>query len=90
MPTCATSFWCRCKLSVHADLQGLSALGLDRHAIKGLLTDVANSAAFGSIVAGELPHMSRGEAEDLLAEFGMLGKVLSCQQLSGMAHGTDR
>ena len=68
---------------MHSDvLQGLPALGLDRAAMQTVLTDVANMAAFGSIVAGELPVMSRSAAEDLLAEFGFLARVISARQLN--------
>ncbi|KAK9904038.1 hypothetical protein WJX75_003147 [Coccomyxa subellipsoidea] len=69
------------RLSLWA-LQGLPALGLDRAAMQTVLTDVANMAAFGSILAGELPVMSRSAAEDLLAEFGFLGRVISAHQLN--------
>jgi hypothetical protein len=65
--------------------QGLPALGLDRQAMKGVLTDVANCAAFGSTVAGEVPRMSRAQAEDLLAEFGLLGQIYSLEELGGGA-----
>jgi len=58
-------------------LQGLPAMGLDRQAMRDIFTDVANLAAYGSIVAGELPEMGKPEAEDLLAEFGFLGQVFS-------------
>ena len=57
--------------------------------MKGVLTDVANSAAFGSIVAGELPVMSRAQAQDLLAEFGLLGQVYSLSQLQDGAATAD-
>lgn len=64
------------------NLQGLPALGLDKAAMQNVLTDVANMAAFGSIVVGELPVTSRSAAEDLLAEFGFLGRVISAHQLT--------
>ena len=64
------------------NLQGLPALGLDKAAMQNVLTDVANMAAFGSIVVGELPVTSHSAAEDLLAEFGFLGRVISAHQLT--------
>lgn len=39
------------------------------------MTDVSLASAFGSIVLGELPHMSRQQAEDLLAEHALLGTM---------------
>ncbi|CAL8470654.1 g10196 [Coccomyxa elongata] len=69
------------RLSLWA-LQGLAGLGLDRAALQNIFTDVASVAAFGSILVGELPVMSRSEAEDVLAEFGFLGRVISAYQLS--------
>ena len=62
-------------------MQGLPALGLDRAGMRAVLADVASCAAFGSTVAGELPAMGREEAEDLIAEAGLLGRLLSLQQL---------
>ena len=61
--------------------QGLPAMGLDMAMMRGVLADVASCAAFGSTIAGELPAMPRTEAEDLIAEAGLLGRLLSLQQL---------
>lgn len=69
------------RLSLWA-LQGLASLGLDRAAMQNIFMDVASLAAFGSILVGELPEMSRSEAENVLAEFGFLGRVISACQLS--------
>ncbi len=63
-------------------MQGLAGLGLDRAALQNIFTDVASVAAYGSILVGELPVMSRSEAEDVLAEFGFLGRVMSACQLT--------
>ncbi len=60
----------------------MAGLGLDKAALQNIFTDVASLAAFGSILVGELPVMSRSEAEDILAEFGFLGRVISVSQLS--------
>jgi hypothetical protein len=56
-------------------------MGLDRAGMREVLADVASCAAFGSTVAGELPPMLRAEAEDLIAEAGLLGRLLSLSQL---------
>ena len=56
-------------------LQGLPALGLEREAMRSILMEVAELAAYSSVVMGELPRMTRAEAEDLLGEAGMLGTL---------------
>lgn len=61
--------------------QGLPALGLDNEAMRRVLADVATCAAYGSTVAGELPAMCQGEAQNLIAEAGLLGQLMSQDQL---------
>ena len=41
-------------------------MGLEREAMRSILMEVAELAAYSSIVVGELPRMIRSEAEDLL------------------------
>ncbi|GBF93628.1 hypothetical protein Rsub_06350 [Raphidocelis subcapitata] len=63
------------RLSVWA-LQGLRGLGLPRAGVAALLAEVANAAAFHSLVVGELPLAgAASEAENALAEAGLLGAV---------------
>lgn len=62
-------------------LQGLPALGLDGEAMRGILMEVAELAAYSSIVMGELPQMARAQAEDLLGEAGLLGTLRSGDSL---------
>ncbi len=50
-------------------------MGLEREAMRSILMEVAELAAYSSIVVGELPRMIRSEAEDLLGEAGMLGTL---------------
>jgi hypothetical protein len=57
--------------------QGLPALGLDGEAMRGVLREVAELAAYSSIVMGELPQMAQAQAEDLLGEAGLLGTLRS-------------
>ncbi|KAI8469907.1 MAG: hypothetical protein J3K34DRAFT_385605 [Monoraphidium minutum] len=61
------------RLSLWA-LQGLHGQRLGRPALLELLADVTNSAAFHSLVIGELPlDGPRSEVDDALAEVGLLG-----------------
>ncbi|KAF8065520.1 MTS1 [Scenedesmus sp. PABB004] len=63
------------RLSVWA-LQGLHGLGLGAGALRALLAEVADGAAFHSLLVGELPGpLRRGDAANLLAEAGLLGAV---------------
>lgn len=57
--------------------QGLPALDLDEAQFAAVLAAVGDTAAFGSMVAGELAASSREAAADLLASAGFLGRVLS-------------
>ena len=43
--------------------------------MQSVLTEVAELAAYGSMVMGELPCMTRAEAEELLGGAGMLGTL---------------
>ena len=70
-----------------ACLQGLPAMGLEREAMRSILMEVAELAAYSSVVVGELPRMARSEAEDLLGEAGMLG-MLQPEPLSGTSSPT--
>eukprot|EP00195_Chlamydomonas_chlamydogama_P015189 CAMPEP_0202889950 /NCGR_PEP_ID=MMETSP1392-20130828/486_1 /ASSEMBLY_ACC=CAM_ASM_000868 /TAXON_ID=225041 /ORGANISM="Chlamydomonas chlamydogama, Strain SAG 11-48b" /LENGTH=285 /DNA_ID=CAMNT_0049573403 /DNA_START=205 /DNA_END=1059 /DNA_ORIENTATION=- len=63
------------KLSVWV-LQGLHGLELGVPQLQSILVDVTNLAAFNSLVLGELPGVSKQQADSLLAEFGLLGAVL--------------
>ena len=49
--------------------------------MRRVLADVASCAAFGSTVAGELPAMRQAEAQDLIAEAGLLGHLTAQDQL---------
>ena len=50
-------------------------MGLEREGMRSILMEVAELAAYSSVVVGELPRMTRSEAEDLLGEAGMLGML---------------
>ncbi|GAX83986.1 hypothetical protein CEUSTIGMA_g11411.t1 [Chlamydomonas eustigma] len=71
------------RLSVWA-LQGLSGLGLGVTEVTGLLADITSVAAFNSLVFGELPHMSRDDATNMLADCGLLGAVLEHEEALGI------
>jgi hypothetical protein len=63
------------RLSVWA-VQGLRDQGLSIPQLQELFAELTNSAAFHSLLVGELPGpMSRQQAENLLAEMGLLGAV---------------
>jgi hypothetical protein len=64
-------------------LQGLHDQGLGRQQLQALLSEVADCAAFHSLLVGEVPGpISKREAENLLAEAGLLGAVFSHEQES--------
>jgi len=63
-------------------LQGLPAMGLDREAMRSILMEVTELAAYSSVVMGELPTMAMSEAEDLLGEAGLLGTLQPGAHLS--------
>uniref|UniRef100_A0A383WNK8 S-adenosyl-L-methionine-dependent methyltransferase n=1 Tax=Tetradesmus obliquus TaxID=3088 RepID=A0A383WNK8_TETOB len=68
------------RLSVWA-LQGLHDQGLGKARLQAVLSEVADCAAFHSLLVGELPGpISKRDAENLLAEAGLLGAVFSHQQ----------
>ncbi|KAK9819621.1 hypothetical protein WJX72_000343 [[Myrmecia] bisecta] len=67
-------------------LQGLSHLSLEAAALHSVFTDIVNLAAFGSIVLGELPPMQRAAAENLLAEYSLLGNVVDVQDAAADDH----
>ena len=56
-------------------MQGMAGLKLSTKAMRDVMTEISLSAAYDSIVLGELPHMTRREAENLLAEHAMLGRL---------------
>ena len=56
-------------------VQGMAGLKLSTAAMRDVMTEISLSAAYDSIVLGELPHMTRREAENLLAEHAMLGRL---------------
>ena len=58
-------------------MQGLEGLGLSIDAIRQLWTQLSMAAAYDSIILGELPTMSRAQADNLLGEHAMLGLVRS-------------
>lgn len=63
------------RLSVWA-VQGLQDQGLGMAPLQELFAEVTNCAAFHSLLVGELPGpMSKQQAENLLAEMGLLGAV---------------
>jgi O-methyltransferase involved in polyketide biosynthesis len=68
------------RLSVWA-LQGLHDQGLGKAQLQAVLSEVADCAAFHSLLVGELPGpISKRDAENLLAEAGLLGAVFSHEQ----------
>jgi hypothetical protein len=70
------------RLSVWA-LQGLHGQGLGRQQLQAVLSEVADCAAFHSLLVGEVPGpINKREAENLLAEAGLLGAVFSHEQES--------
>lgn len=66
------SLWC---------LQGIRGMEISRDVLSSLLTDVANGAAFESLVVGEVPCMMEGEVESLLAQYGLVGTCTPMQVL---------
>lgn len=62
------------KLSVWA-LQGYPVSTPPVPSLQRLLVETTGMAAFGSIVAGQLPPMPAQQASNLLGEFGLLGSV---------------
>lgn len=52
--------------------------------MRSILMEVAELAAYSSVVVGELPRMTRPEAEGLLGEAGMLG-MLQPEPQSGVS-----
>ena len=58
--------------------------------MRGILAEVAELAASSSIVMGELPGMTRPQAEDLLGEVGMLGTLSSGAPVSHPVLQSDR
>lgn len=60
------------KLSVFG-LQGLRALGVSYDAFDHLFSEIANAAAFESLVVGEFPAASAGDMERFVAGYGMQG-----------------
>jgi len=79
LPACAPPTVCAAQR--RAALQGLPALRVGAAEVAGLLAAVGDAAARGSAVAGELPAPSRDAAADLLAAAGLLGRVLSLQEV---------
>lgn len=64
-------------------LQGLDCAAPSIPALQGLLTSVANAAAYGSVVCGCLPPgLDKRAAENLLAEFSMLGTVAGWREIA--------
>eukprot|EP00879_Flechtneria_rotunda_P028693 GHRR01030903.1.p1 GENE.GHRR01030903.1~~GHRR01030903.1.p1 ORF type:complete len:432 (+),score=161.51 GHRR01030903.1:347-1642(+) len=61
-------------------LQGLHNQSLNTKQLQSILTEVTNCAAFHSLLVGELPGpISKRTVENLLADAGLLGAVLSHQ-----------
>ncbi|KAG1665995.1 hypothetical protein FOA52_010093 [Chlamydomonas sp. UWO 241] len=63
-------------LGLRSSQLGLSALGLRTSQLASLLVDVSSLAAFHSLVLGELPAMERSDADNLLADAGLLGTTV--------------
>jgi len=59
----------------------MAGLKLSTAAMRDVFTEVSLSAAYDSIILGELPHMTRHEAQNLLAEHAMLGRLQSFQTM---------
>jgi hypothetical protein len=62
-------------LILNSGVQGLAGVNLSTAAVRDVMTEVSLSAAYDSIILGELPHMTRRQAENLLAENAMLGRL---------------
>lgn len=72
-------------------LQGLECAAPTLPTLRNLLTSVANAAAFGSVVCGCLPPgLGRRVAENLLAEFSMLGTVAGWKEIAVELGAGDR
>lgn len=69
-----------CLISEMPAMQGQHHLGLEVPQMRQLFAEVANLAAQNSLIVGELPAMSRSAAADMLAEAGMLSRVLCGQE----------
>ena len=77
-----------------AYLQGLSGMGLEESRLRDIMTQISMASAFGSVVLGELPPMTRQQADDLLADNSLLGivkpvdskKDLQVRHLSATGH----
>jgi hypothetical protein len=52
-------------------------------ALQDTLVRITGLAAFNSLVVGELPRVARPAAEDLVAEVGLLGRILDYAGVSG-------
>lgn len=59
-------------------MQG-SLFGCDKDVLECMLANVANCAAFGSVVTGEFQGVSKKVCEEILASNGLLGTVVSVQ-----------
>jgi hypothetical protein len=59
-------------------MQG-SLFGCDKDALESLVASIANCAAFGSVLTGEVQGISKQTCEEILASNGLLGTVDSIQ-----------
>ncbi|GAB4822830.1 hypothetical protein N2152v2_009876 [Parachlorella kessleri] len=63
--------------------RGANRFGLSQADLHTMLEDVANLAAFDSLVLGELPPMQQGDVESLMAAYGLLGTPVSMEGQPG-------
>lgn len=68
------------RLSLWA-LQATNCLALDDNVMNSILTDASNLAAFDSLLFGELTPREKGDVDNLLASFGLLGSAVSYREM---------
>ena len=71
-------------LEEYTCMQGLSGMGLEDDRLKDVMTQVSMASAFGSVVVGELPPMTKQQANALLADNSLLGSVKPIDSQSGL------
>jgi len=68
------------RLSLWA-LQATNCLALNDDVINSMLTDASNLAAFDSLLFGELTPRKKGDVDNMLASFGLLGSAVSYREV---------